>query len=135
VATPFVVEKGAELSADEVKKLLHQEINNLEGFAIDDAIFIAELTRKIVQYIVVPVSQLFATIGAGALGILIGALQSIEGVLGFVHVPTSLIAGLIGVMQQWQSNVDLFPQALRVTSNGDLKAAEAYLKALKNKMS
>jgi len=135
VATPFVVEKGVELSATELKALLQHEIGTVEGIALDDAVQIAELTRKIVQYIVVPIARFFSTISGDALGVLIGALQKAEAVLGFVHVPTSLFAGLVGVLQGWQSNVELFPAALNAMSTGDLTGAEAYLKALKTKVS
>ncbi len=135
VATPFVVINGVKLSEAEVKALLQHEIGSLEGIAIDEALQIAELTRKIVQYIVVPLARFFSTISGDALGVLIGTLQHAVAVLDLVHVPTGLFAGLIGVLQGWQTNVELFPAALSAMSTGDLNGAESYLKALKTKIS
>ena len=139
VATPFVVEKGVELSATEVKTLLSKEITSLEKgvetFTLDEAIQAAEFTRKVMQLIVLPVANFYATISGGSLGVLIGALQQAEAVLGIVHVPTSLFSGLIGVLQGWQTNVELFPATLNANTNGELTNAENYLKALKAKVS
>jgi hypothetical protein len=135
VATPFVVGKGVELSEAEIKALLQREIGTLEDIALDEAVQIAELTRKIVQYLVLPVAQFFTTISGDALGVLIGSLQKTEAVLGFVHVPIQPISGLIGILQGWQTNEQLFPAALKAMTNKDLGNAEAYLKKLKSKVS
>ncbi|MBF6591836.1 MAG: hypothetical protein IVW57_15110 [Ktedonobacterales bacterium] len=134
VATPFVIEKGAQLTETEVRQLLQREIGSLEGIALDDALKIAELTRKVVQYIVVPLARFLTTIGGDALGIVIASLQRVQQVLGVIRVQVSILDGLIGVMQAWQANVTLLPISLQAYANTDINGAEAYLRALKAKV-
>lgn len=133
VATPFVVQKGAELAGTEVGTLLHAEIGTLEGVAIDDAIAVAEVTRKGVQYLVVPLARFVATLSGGGLLVLLTALQALRNVIGLAHVESSVLDGLIGVVTSWHTNVALLPIALSAYATADILSAETYLKALKAK--
>jgi hypothetical protein len=134
VATPFVVEKGVQLTETEVKALLQHEIGSLEGIALDEALAVAELTRKAVQVIVLPLARLFSTLGSGALGIMIGGLTKLKDLASALHQDFSFLNGLLQLLNDWQDNLTLLPISLDAYTNADINGAEAYLKALKAKV-
>lgn len=134
VATPFVIEQGAKLAGTEVGNLLHSEVGNLEGIAIDEAIAAAELTRKAVQIFVLPLANFLATLSGDALQVLLATLQGLRNLIGLAHVDIGVLDGMIGVINQWHTNVSLLPISLGVFANADITGAENYLKALKTKI-
>ncbi len=134
VATPFALEKGAELAADEIRTLLQRELGDLEGIALDEAIAIAELTRKAVELIVVPLANFLTTISGDGLQELIDTVTRAEQVLELAHLPTDGLPALAAVLTAWKQNESQLPIALQDYANTNIDGAETYLKAVKAKV-
>jgi len=81
------------------------ELDQLEGVSLDAALKAAQITAAAVHVIVVPVARLVATLGSGGLGILLAALDAAHNALTFVHVSTTPIDLLRGVIASWQAGL------------------------------
>jgi hypothetical protein len=110
------------------------ELDQLEGVSLDAALEAAQITAAAVRVIVVPVARLVATLGSGALGILLAVLDAAHNALAFVHVSTTPLDLLRGVIASWQAGLASLPIALDAYATADIKSAEAYLTALKRKV-
>src|SRR5262249_21625842 len=99
--------------------------------SLDAAIKAAEITRAAVQVIVLPVARLMATLGSGALTLLLGALDAAHNALSLVHVSTRAVDALHSTIASWQDGLNSLPIALTSYVNADITSAEAYLKALR----
>jgi hypothetical protein len=124
VAAPRVipyVEQRAEQAA----------IGELEGVSIDAALEAAEITRAAVEVIVVPVANLVALLGSGALGLLLGTLEVAHNALAFVHASTTEVDQLHAGIASWQAGLTALPIALHAYATADITSAETYLRALK----
>jgi hypothetical protein len=135
VATPFVIEKGAELGETEVKALLQHEIGTLEGIALEDALKVAELTRKVVQYIVVPLARFVSGIEGDAIQGMITSLTPIKNLADRFHISIPFLDGFLQLLTTWHANISLLPISLQAYANADINGAEAYLRALQAKVS
>lgn len=110
------------------------ELDQLEGVSLDAAIEAAAITAAAVRVIVVPVARLVAALGTGALGLLLSVLDAAHNALAFVHVSTTPLDLLRGVIVSWQAGLASLPIALDTYATADIKSAEAYLMALKRKV-
>src|SRR5215469_14072525 len=110
------------------------ELDQLEGVSLDAALKAAQITAAAVHVIVVPVARLVATLGSGGLSILLAALDAAHNALTFVHVSTTPIDLLRGVIASWQAGLTSLPIALDTYASADITSAEAYLTALKRKV-
>ena len=110
------------------------ELQQLEGVSIDAALEAAEITRAAVQVIVLPVANLVATLGAGALGLLLGALDAAHNALAFLHASTDTVDQVREIVASWQTGLTALPIALNAYATADIKGAETYLRALKKRM-
>lgn len=110
------------------------ELDQLEGVSLDAALEAARITAAAVRVVVVPVARLVATLGAGALGILLGVLDAAHNALALVHISTTSLDLLRGVIVSWQAGLASLPIALGAYAIADIKSAEAYLTALKRKV-
>jgi hypothetical protein len=106
-------------------------LGELEGISIDAALEAAEITRAAVEVIVVPVANLVALLGSGALGLLLGTLEAAHNALAFVHVSTTEVDQLHAVVASWQAGLTALPIALNAYATADITSAETYLRALK----
>jgi hypothetical protein len=134
VATPFAIEKGAELAVDEIRRLLEHELGELEKISLDAAIEVADLTRKAVKYIVVPLAQFLATTSGDGLQVLADAITTAENALQALHLPTDGLPALATLLTTWKNNESQLPIALQSFANADIGGAETYLKAVKAKV-
>jgi hypothetical protein len=132
-ATPFALEKGAELATDEIRALLQRELNTVEGIALDDAIAIAELTRKAVEFIVVPLATFLTTVSGDGLLALIDTIGAAEAVLNAAHLPTDGLPSLATLLSAWRQNESQLPISLQAYATADITGAEQYLRAVKAK--
>ncbi len=107
------------------------ELKSIEGVSLDAAIEAAEITRAAVKVIVLPVAQLVAFLGSGALGIVNLALQGAHDALAFFHLSTSVVDSLQTMVQSWQDGLNQLPISLSSYANADITSAETYLKALR----
>ena len=138
-AAAAVVVGGAAIAAPRVAPAMEQRIEQaaigeLEGISIDAALEAAEVTRAAVQVIVLPVANLVALLGSGALDVLLGALQLAHNALAFVHGSTEAVDQLHTVIASWKAGLTELPIALNAYSNADIGSAEAYLRALKKRV-
>lgn len=112
------------------------ELRNLEGLAIEDAIIVADLTRRGVTFYVKPLADLVSTLAGDA-------LAGLANVVSFArdHTPDANILGLdvhssltalANVLNQWHEAVAGDPLGKYLVT--DVTAAEAYLKALQQKI-
>ena len=109
-------------------------IGELEGISIDAALEAAEITRAAVQVIVLPVADLVAILGSGALDVLLGALELAHNALALVRASTAAVDQLHAVVASWKAGLTALPIALNTYSNADISSAEAYLRALKKRV-
>ncbi len=107
------------------------ELKSIEGVSLDAAIEAAEITRAAVKVIVLPVAQLVAFLGSGALGIVILALQGAHDALSFFHLSTSVVDSLQTMVTSWQAGLNGLPISLTAYASADITSAETYLKALR----
>jgi hypothetical protein len=130
---------GAVIAAPRVVPMMEQRVEQaalgeLEGVSIDAALEAAEITRAAVQVIVVPVANLVALLGRGALTLVLDMLQGAHNALAFVHISTSVIDQLHAVVASWQAGLTALPIALETYATADIKSAETYLRALKKQV-
>jgi hypothetical protein len=109
-------------------------LGELEGVSIDAAIEAAGITRAAVQVIVIPVATLVADLGGGALGLVLGALNTAHNALAFIRASTATVDQLRDVITSWQAGVNAMPIALNAYTTADITSAETYLRALKKQM-
>lgn len=134
VVTGVGVTKGPEIANYELDQFLKNELGTLEGIGLGDAIVAAELTQKLVQVIVLPVANLVATIGQGALQVLIDAVSLAQQALGLIGKHVDALSGLQTVLQSWQAGIGALPIALNAVTTADISSATKYLKALQAKV-
>ena len=110
------------------------DLANLEGVAIDDAIKVAELTRLGVKYILLPVSQVVATLEGDAVQLLIDGVNMAVSNLAKINVHISQLNALLSILTAWHTNITQLPITLNAYANADITSAETYLKALKKRI-
>jgi len=144
-ATPFIAGKVGEFTQDALNQALQDgiqqgreavlaELSQLEGVTLDGAIAIAELTKLAVNYIAVPVSKLVAGVGTVALQGFADALSTAQDALGKIGQHSDQIDGLHNMVISWKSALGLAPTILSDITIKDINSAEAYLKALDQKI-
>ena len=144
-ATPFIAGKVGEFTQDALNQALQDgiqqgreavlaELSQLEGVTLDGAIAIAELTKLAVNYIAVPVSKLVAGVGTVALQGFADALSTAQDALGKIGQHSDQIDGLHNLVLSWKSALGLAPTILSDITIKDINSAEAYLKALDQKI-
>jgi hypothetical protein len=130
---------GVAAAAPRVAPVVEQHIEKaaigeLEGVSIDAALEAAEITRAAVHVIVLPVADLVAILGSGALDMLLGSLELAHNALAFVHASTAAVDQLHAVVASWKAGLAALPITLNAYSNADISSAETYLRALKRRV-
>jgi hypothetical protein len=144
-ATPFIAGKVGEFTQDALNQALQDgvqqgreavlaELSQLEGVTLDGAIAIAELTKLAVTYIAVPVSKLVAGVGTVALQGFADALSTAQDALGKIGQHSDQIDGLHNMVISWKTALGASPTILSDITIKDINSAEAYLKALDQKV-
>jgi hypothetical protein len=127
VASPYVVQRIQEAE----RAAVLAELGQIEGIPLDAAIQAAEITRAAVQTIVLPVAQFLATMGTGALSVLLAAIDAARGAAASVHIPTTVFDQFRLVVVSWQASLTVLPITLDSYLTADIQSAETYLKTLK----
>ena len=130
---------GAVIAVPRVLPTVEQHVEQaalgeLEGVSIDAALQAAEITRAAVEVIVMPVANLVALLGRGALGLVLDALQLAHNALAFFHSSTTVVDQLHTVVASWQMGLTTLPIALHAYATADISSAETYLRALKKRV-
>lgn len=128
---------GLEAGANQARQELLSELEQLEGVSLDAALQVAQLTKLAVQYIVLPVATAVAAIGAGALDLLIAAVDGVRS--GLSYIPGSAqysqpLDRLHDMLGSWRTGVKLLPIELSAFANADIASAQTYLNSLKAKI-
>jgi hypothetical protein len=113
------------------RTVLLNELGDLEGVSLDAALQAAEITRAAVKILVLPLAQLVARLGAGALDVVLTALDAARNALALLHLDTSVLDALRAVVVSWQGGIVSLPIALTTYATADIESAERYLRALK----
>ncbi|WIG59601.1 MAG: hypothetical protein OJF49_002348 [Ktedonobacterales bacterium] len=108
------------------------ELRNLEGFALDGAIEVADLTRIGVTYIVKPLADLTSTITGDLLQVLANGVSGARDALSHINVHIGVLDNIYDLFTTWRANVT--QDQLGNYAVADVTLAEAYLKALKQKI-
>lgn len=69
--------------------------------------------------------------GAGALALLLGALDRARGAMSLLHLNTSALDAFRDVVTSWQAGIASLPIALDTYTTADIDSGEKYLRALK----
>ena len=109
-------------------------LGDLEGVSIDAALDAAQITRIAVEVIVVPVANLVALLGSGALGLVLGTLEVAHNALAFVRASTTEVDQLHAVVASWKAGLSALPISLNAYATADITSAETSLRALKKKV-
>src|SRR5215469_4503783 len=101
---------GAVIAAPRVLPTVEQRVeqatlSELESVSINAALEAAEITRAAVQVIVMPVVNLVTTVGNGALGLVLDALQLAHNTLALFHASTTVVDQLHVVVASWQAGL------------------------------
>lgn len=143
--TPLAIRDASQFASDQAHQALTNgiaqgeqaiinDLGQIEGVALDDAIAVAELTRLAVQYVVLPVSKVAAFTGDALLSGLNQALTATQQGLNDVHIHISQISSMQQIVQSWHDNLHQLPIAITAYSTADIISAENYLKALRAKV-
>jgi len=143
--TPLAIRDASQFASDQAQHALTSgiaqgeqailnDLGQIEGVALDDAIAVAELTRLAVQYVVLPVSKVAAFTGDALLSGLNQALTATQQGLNDVHIHISQISSMQQIVQSWHDNLHQLPIAITAYSTADIISAENYLKALRAKV-
>ena len=126
--------KGVTAGANEVRKELINELENLEGVSLDAAITAAKLTRVAYDTFVSPLVTLAATVTGDFLNITLRALIQGRHWLSNIGQDNSMLQALQTVLETWVKQVTNMPKQIQAITDTDLDGAQAYLRALQQKI-
>ncbi|HKT38658.1 MAG TPA: hypothetical protein VJR48_09825 [Ktedonobacterales bacterium] len=131
LAAPKMMPALESKAQDMARAAVLKEIGSLEGVSLDAAIRAAEITRAAVKILVLPLARFISAIGAGALGLLLGALDLAHNAMSMLRLNTSVLDAFRGVVTSWQNGIASLPIALDAYATADIDSGEKYLRALK----
>lgn len=123
----------APLAVNLGRRLLAEELANLEGVALDTASSAVDATYQAVQLIVMPIAQALTSISADSLDALIFMIQNAEKIPGIDANTRSGLAAMSLILTGWKQNVGQFPATVQALDSVPRDAGKRYLAALKAK--
>ena len=126
--------KGLAAGGEAVRKELINSLDTLEGVSLDAAIGAARLTRVAYDVFVSPLVTLAATIADDFLSAFLGALTTARKWLNQIGADNATLIALQAVLQSWVDQVHNMPKKLQTITDTDLDGAQAYLRALQQKI-
>ncbi len=126
--------KGVTAGANQVRKEFINELENLEGVSLDAAITAAKLTRVAYDTFVSPLVTLAATVTGDFLNITLRALIQGRRWLSNIGQDNSMLQALQTVLETWGKQVTNMPKQIQAITDTDLDGAQAYLRALQQKI-
>jgi|GEM_PF-6505697 len=130
VVAAGIIVAEAPLAAHYGRRLLAEEIANLEGIALDDASKAADITAQAVEVIVMPIASALSGLSIDSLNAIAAGIDAVEKIPGID--PTALNA-LKGILAGWKQNVALFPATIKTLNETNRDAGKKYLASLKAK--
>ncbi len=123
----------APLAVNLGRRLLAEELANLEGIALDTASAAVDATYQAVELIVEPIAGALSSISAESLD---GLILVVDNALKIPGLDTNVALGLHNlrtILQAWKVNVGLFPATVARVDAQPRDAGKRYLAALKAK--
>jgi len=126
--------KGLAEGANNARKALLTELQNLEGFTLEGAVSAAKLTRMAYDVFVSPIVKVGSVITGDFLGTMLKAVTTARGWLKNAYLDNGTLEAVQTVLQSWVNQVSSLPQQLDAITNTDLDGAQSYLRALEAKI-
>lgn len=131
VAAPRVIPSLEEQAQAMGRAAILNEIGDLEGVSLDAAIRAAEVTRKAVKLLVIPLARFVAVVGVGAFALMLRVVDLVRGGAYPLGLNIAHLDALQAMALSWQRGVSALPIALDTYLTADIESAEKYLRALK----
>ena len=139
--TPNILDGARKLTEAEItnainlgRQQLAEELANLEGIVIDDAIDAAQVAHGAVQNFVLPIVSLLAALTGVTLDAASAAVEKAQQFTQLLNIDLQSLATLDGIIKAWRGNVATFPTLVASVNNTDTQSAELYLTKLKEKL-
>jgi hypothetical protein len=126
--------RGLTQGAEQARKELINSLDNLEGFTLTGAVDAARLTREAYDVFVSPIVTDSATLTGNVLQGMANALKTARGWLAGVYQDNATLAAVQKVLESWVAQVHLMPKQIDSITQTDLDGAQAYLRALQQKI-
>ncbi len=127
-------DNGVAQGAEAAKRELLNSLDTIEGFSLGGAITAAQLTRRAYDVFVSPLVTLAATVADDFLTVTLNALITARKWLAQINEDSPTLAALQKVLQSWVDQAQTMPQKIQSITDTDLDGAQAYLRALQQKI-
>ncbi len=125
---------GVAQGADNARKELITALDTLEGFTLQGAIDAARLTRMAYDVFVSPVVKFGAALTKDFLMGMLNAFTTARNWLRSINQDNATLVAIEKVLQAWVDQANQMPKQLDAITQTDLDGAQAYLRALKQKI-
>lgn len=126
--------RGVEQGANTVRQDFVNSLENLEGFTLDGAMTSVKLMRAAYDNFVSPIVKFGAAVATDFLTSMDRAFTTARGWLRNIGQDNSTLAAIQSVLDSWVAQVSNMPKQLDAITETDLDGAQAYLRALQNKL-
>lgn len=123
----------APLAINFGRRLLAEELANLEGVGLDAASGAVDATYEAVNIIVMPVAQILSALSADSLESLIFVIDNARNIPGIDSNTRQGLDAMALMLTKWKGNVALFPRTIADLEGVQRDAGKRYLTALKAK--
>ena len=126
--------KGVSQGADQAKRELLASLDSIENFTLQGAVEAARLTRTAYDVFVSPIVKFGAAVTGDFLAGMLGAFKTARTWLQGINQDNATLAAIQKVLETWVSQVQNLPKQLDAITDTDLDGAQAYLRALQQKI-
>lgn len=126
--------RGVEQGANAVRQDFVNSLENLEGFTLDGAMTSVKLMRAAYDNFVSPIVKFGAAVATDFITAMDRAFTTARGWLRNIGQDNSTLAAIQSVLDSWVAQVSNMPKQLDAITESDLDGAQAYLRALQNKL-
>jgi serine/threonine protein kinase len=127
-------DQGMAQGADNARKALLSELDNIHSFTLQGAIDAARLTRVAYDVFVSPIIQFGSTLSSDFLNSMLRSFRVARQWLAGINQDNVTLAAIQKVLESWVTQVQNLPKQLDAITQTDLDGAQAYLHALKQKI-
>jgi hypothetical protein len=128
------VDKQVKEATDQAKRELLASLDTIENFTLQGAIDAARLTRTAYDVFVSPIIKFGAAVTSDFLRGMLNAFKFARNALRGINQDNTTLAAIEKVLQSWVDQVQNLPKQLDAITDTDLDGAQAYLRALKQKI-
>jgi hypothetical protein len=128
------VDKQVKEATDQAKRELLASLDTIENFTLQGAIDAARLTRTAYDVFVSPIIKFGAAVTSDFLRGMLNAFKFARNALRGINQDNTTLAAIEKVLQSWVDQAQNLPKQLDAITDTDLDGAQAYLRALKQKI-